>query len=262
MNNEGWIKLHRSILDWQWYKDINTFYLFTYLILSANYEPKKWLEYTIERGQVVIGRKALSETLKLSEQQIRTALKKLEKSGNITTKSTNRFTIVTICNYDKYQQVETAEQPTSKPTDNQQITNKQPTDNHYIRNKEIKKERIKEYSLKENIKRKSKEEREFEFRNKVADVANGMYEQEMIDNFCDYWTESNEGETAKLKYEMQKTFDIARRLATWSKNNFNRIRNGNYRNEQQPKSNERITRENQAATAFGVAITERADMPF
>ena len=244
MNNEGWIKIHRKFLEWQWYSDINTKVVFLHLLLSANYEPKKWLEYTIDRGQVVVGRKALSESLNLSEQQIRTAFKKLESSGNITTKSTNRFTIVTICNYDKYQQVDNDEQPTEQPTINQQITNNQPTDNHNIRNKEIKKERIEEYSFKENIKRKSKQEREDEFRNKVADIANGQYTQDMIDRFCDYWTESNEGENCKLKFEMQKTFDIARRLVTWSKNNFKN--NGNFRNTTEQKSAEQRRAETEA----------------
>lgn len=101
----------------------------------------------------------------------------------------------------------------------------------------------KEYSFKENIKRKSKQEREDEFRNKVADIANGQYTQDMIDRFCDYWTESNEGENCKLKFEMQKTFDIARRLVTWNKNNFN---NGNFRNTTEQKSEEQRRAETEA----------------
>jgi hypothetical protein len=99
----------------------------------------------ISRGQVVIGRKALAETLHLSEQQIRTALSKLISTNEITTKSTNHETIVTICKYDTYQSFneENQSQSTNGITNN--ITIQQPTDNQRITtsnkdNKLIKKE--------------------------------------------------------------------------------------------------------------------------
>ena len=44
-----------------------------------------------------------------------------------------------------------------------------------------------------------------------------LYSVEMLEAFIDYWTEPNKSKT-KLRYELQKTFDIARRLKTWSKN--------------------------------------------
>ena len=62
-----------------------------------------------------------------------------------------------------------------------------------------------------------KELRELKFREQVAQHT--TYESSMRDSFADYWTESNE-KGVKLKFEMQKTFDIGRRLKTWSSNNF------------------------------------------
>tara|TARA_R100000005_G_C4945255_1_gene168089 strand:+ start:343 stop:990 length:648 start_codon:yes stop_codon:yes gene_type:complete len=44
------------------------------------------------------------------------------------------------------------------------------------------------------------------------------YPTEVCQEFCEYWTETNPKGT-KMKFEMQKTFDIKRRLARWSKNN-------------------------------------------
>ena len=84
----------------------------------------------------------MASDLGFSEQQVRTALKKLESTGEITLKSTNRFTIATVENWEMYQGDGYIEQP----TDNQQITNKQPTDNQQITNKQphlknVKKER-------------------------------------------------------------------------------------------------------------------------
>ena len=50
---EGWIKLHRKILDWEWYDDINTKVLFLHLLLTANHEEQKWRGKIIERGQLI-----------------------------------------------------------------------------------------------------------------------------------------------------------------------------------------------------------------
>ena len=110
---EGWIKLFRKFTEWEWYGDINTKTVFIHLLLIANFEEKRWMGRTIERGQAVIGLFSLSEELGLSIRQVRTALGKLESTGEITKKSTNKFTIVTICKYEKYQQVDESERQTS-----------------------------------------------------------------------------------------------------------------------------------------------------
>ena len=86
--------------------------------------------HEISKGSVVTGRKALAKDLELSETQIRTALKKLETTQEITIKTTNKFSIVSICKYKEYQSEEGRKQPKEQPTDNQQATNKQPTSNH------------------------------------------------------------------------------------------------------------------------------------
>ena len=63
-----------------------------------------------------------------------------------------------------------------------------------------------------------KEIRELTFREQVAQHT--TFDAVMLDEFADYWTESNP-KGKKLKFELQKTFDIARRLKKWSSNNFN-----------------------------------------
>ena len=131
---EGWVKLFRKFTEWRWYGDANTKVVFLHLLLTANYEEKDWQRTTVKRGQVIVGRKELAERLGLSERNIRTALSRLEETGEITKKATNKYTIVTICNYDSYQQIEEAERPTT----DQQTTNKRPTTDHNIRNKEYK----------------------------------------------------------------------------------------------------------------------------
>jgi hypothetical protein len=51
----------------------------------------------------------------------------------------------------------------------------------------------------------------------------------MLLDFFYYWTEPNKSQT-KMKFEMQKTWDTARRLRTWERNNINWNRNGNSTN--------------------------------
>ena len=59
----------------------------------------------------------------MSVQEVRTAMNHLELTGHITRKSTNRFSIVTIANWELYQLED------EQPTNNQQTTNKQLTNN-------------------------------------------------------------------------------------------------------------------------------------
>lgn len=138
MASNGYIKMFRKFIEWGWYSDSNTKTVFLHLLITANFRETEFRGYKIAPGQTVVGRKALSKELGLSEQQIRTALDKLESTGEISRKSTNRFTIITVENWGKYQ--------ANEDDSNQQITNKQPTDNQQITNKQphLKKERSKE----------------------------------------------------------------------------------------------------------------------
>lgn len=136
----GFIKLHRQLLEWEWYTDNNVKSVFLHILLTANFKEKSWRGHTIKRGQTVTGRVELAKTLKMSEQEVRTALKKLVKTKEITIKSTNRFSIITLVNFEAYQDRHLDKQPTS----NQQITSKQPTDNQQLttpkEGKKVKKE--------------------------------------------------------------------------------------------------------------------------
>lgn len=120
----GWILLHRRFLEWEWYDDINTKVVFLHCLLRANFEDKKYQGMIIKRGQFVTGRDKFAKEVSLSPQKIRTCWDKLKSTGEITVKSTNAGSIVTVCNYNTYQ---------DKPKkNNQRITNDQPTDNQRI----------------------------------------------------------------------------------------------------------------------------------
>lgn len=100
---EGWIKIHRKMLEWEWYNDNNTKILFLHLLLTANHKDKKWQGITILRGQKLTSLEHLSKEVGLSLQQTRTALNKLKLTNEITIKSTNKNTLITIEKYSDYQ---------------------------------------------------------------------------------------------------------------------------------------------------------------
>lgn len=127
-NNQGWVKIHRQILEWEWYDEPNTFRLFFHLLIKANHKQKNYRGEIIKVGQIMTGLQLLSLETKLSIQKIRTSLNKLELTNEITIKSSTQGTIIQIVNYEKYQVV------TNETTKEQQTDNKQVTTNKNVNN--------------------------------------------------------------------------------------------------------------------------------
>ena len=122
---EGWIKLHRRFIEWEWFSSSEMVKLFLFILISANHEDGLWRGIEIKKGQYLTGIKSLSNKTNISEQTIRTCLNKLKTTGEITIKSTNKYSIITICNYETYQseQKTTNKQKQIQKTINQQATN-------------------------------------------------------------------------------------------------------------------------------------------
>lgn len=132
MKNNGWIKLHRSFLDWEWADKPDMVCLFIHFLLLANHEPNEWQGQVINRGQFITGRKVLSKNTGISQQSIRTCITRLKSTNEITTKSTNKNSLITILNYCKYQDDERklTTKLTTKSTNNQPAINQQLTTNN------------------------------------------------------------------------------------------------------------------------------------
>ncbi len=138
----GWIKLHRSLLTWEWYDDANTLRLFLHCCLRANFEDGQWRGIEITRGQYLTSVKTLSAEIKLSESKIRLSLKKLISTNEITIKTTSQNSMITVCNYDTYNSRELEnnkqnnKQPDKPTTNKQQTNNNQTTTNKKNKKKE------------------------------------------------------------------------------------------------------------------------------
>ena len=128
----GWIKIHRKFLDWEWFNKSEAVHLFMYLTLKANHKDGQWQGIDIKKGQFVTSFGKISADTGISLQTIRTLLKKFEKTNEINIQTTNKFTIVTICKYECYQQEN--EQTNTQLTIKQQTTNNQLTTNKNEKN--------------------------------------------------------------------------------------------------------------------------------
>ena len=100
---DGWIKIHHKLLNWEWFKEDGMLRLFVNIILRANFKDTECDGITIQRGQLITGRKQLMEETGLTEQTVRTCLKRLQSTSEIKVESTHRYSIITIVNYDAYQ---------------------------------------------------------------------------------------------------------------------------------------------------------------
>ena len=115
----SWIKLHRSLLDWEWYDDINARLLLMHLFISVNHEDKLWRGYNIKAGSMVFSWETLSKAVGISVKQCRVAMAKLESSKEVIRYTTNKYQVVTLVEWEKLQ--ETKE---NKATDKQQSNKK------------------------------------------------------------------------------------------------------------------------------------------
>lgn len=170
---QGYIKLHRKILDNGVFEDAELLKVFVWCILKANTTSNMVYGRKVDIGQFITGRITASEELKIRPSTIYKRLQKLKRQGYIDLSSTTKNTLITVVNYKAYQ----LEEP-KKKRNLQNVTDK--------------------FVLEVSA-----------FKEK--------YSTEMLEAFVDYWTEPNKSKT-KLRYELQKTFDIGRRLKTWSKN--------------------------------------------
>lgn len=142
--NSSWVKLYRKLNNSAFKKKPLTVALFVHFLINVNTETKKIIwndeEITVLPGQIIAGRKSLSEDTGITQQSIRTSLKILKSTSTITIKTFTKFSVITINKWDEYQS------STSK------LTNKQPTTNQQLTTtKEYKNIRNKEYRTLESV---------------------------------------------------------------------------------------------------------------
>lgn len=158
--NRGWICLYRKMESWEWYGNPNMMAVFIHLLIHANYKDGQYRGVSLERGQYLTTEDEILRMIKITRSQLRTCFKKLEKSGEIKRKSNRHQTIITICNFNDYQDVERKySQPIANqsPTDTQPITDQEPTNDQQIAS--IKQDNNITKETKEQSKQENKEDK-------------------------------------------------------------------------------------------------------
>jgi hypothetical protein len=213
----GYVKLYRSIEDWEWYDDPICLKVFIHLMLKVNREPKRWKGMDIPAGQLITSLQGLAERMKMDRHSLRRILKRMESTGEVNIQTNNHFTSITLVKWAEYQNEggEFAQQ-NAQPTRNQRATNAQPVPT----TKEDKKLRREETISNEIVAHTNSIEIRLErFKAKCREVIQAAPDRLPPDErkpFLAYWTEANE--KGRMRFEMEKVFDHGRRMDTWMKN--------------------------------------------
>ena len=132
--DNSYIKLYRKSLTNQWLQNGDLWCFWCYCLLKASYKAREVFvgdrRELLQPGQFIFGRHKAAEELKMSEQKIRTAMQKLIKWGNLTSRSTNKYSVLTVVNWELYQG--NGEESTSKSTNDQPAGNQQATTNNKV----------------------------------------------------------------------------------------------------------------------------------
>ena len=136
---QGWIKIHRDLLDSNFWKlskgeKLSKREAWLEILLLANHSTSKFMNNGIitivERGQLVRSKGELSKRWNWNRKTTRNFLKKLESTQQITQEISNSTTIITVVNYEKYQNLEV---PTTQQT-TQQTTHIQECNKNILKN--------------------------------------------------------------------------------------------------------------------------------
>lgn len=197
---EGWIKLHRSIMDHWVFKNAEYYKAWSIIIMTVNHSEKKVLIksslYTCKRGQSLNSIKTWTELFggDWSAQKVRTFFKLLKEDSMIKLQGDRNTTKLTVCNYDTYNE--------PQQTANEQLTNSQQTAN----NKQECKER-KEYMC-----MKTREQ----FEEAVKPLFSQYDAMSHYALFCEYWCAINETND-QMRWQEDKYFksQITLKVTSW-----------------------------------------------
>ncbi|WP_434310366.1 hypothetical protein [Hominifimenecus sp. rT4P-3] len=132
----NYVKFYRGIKDWEWYRNLNTFKLFFHCIVQANWQEGKFEGETVGRGSFVSSYSRLAEETGLTYDEVRTAVKNLTKTKNLTVKRYPKYSVFTVVSYDDYQTI-----PSQAPDKAQLGPSQDPIDSQLIPSNKRKKEK-------------------------------------------------------------------------------------------------------------------------
>lgn len=153
----SFIKLDRKLLTWEWKDDPNMVALWIEILLQANYAESRWHGHIYEKGSFPTSIDKLSKATGLTTNQVRTCLKKLKSTNEITSKSTSHGTKIIVNKWAEYQCSDAEDNEPNHKQQYRQITDKS---QHYKKEKKERKEEIYTYdpSLNKEMSKEQEEE--------------------------------------------------------------------------------------------------------
>ena len=98
----SYIKLDRKIVDWEWFTDGNVLKLWIYILSNVNVKDKNWRGIEVPKGSMIASVNTLAEACEMSVRSVRTCLERLEKTGEISRKTTNKYTLINAIKWEEY----------------------------------------------------------------------------------------------------------------------------------------------------------------
>ena len=221
----GYVKLYRKMQSKGWYKNSKYVHLWCHILMKANHKEAEFMwngeMIIVKRGQFITGRNQLSDETGITKSTIENILRCFENGHQIGQQKTNKFRLITVIKWKEYQQdgQQNGQQSDNRVTSNgqQSDTNKNDKNDKNEKNeKEREGDALRAYSPAQvandflNI-----SEKQEEAISKL--LGNGIPEtiaRQEVKKFVAYWTELN-GSGSKQRWQMQKTFEVQKRLATW-----------------------------------------------
>lgn len=195
---EDWIIVSKSITKhWLWQNAEYLKWWLDLLYLTNDEEERKVFAngnlYILERGQMIASLGRLATRWNTNRSKVNRFLAQLENSGLLKQEVKQRVKHLTICNYDIYRCVRNDNETIMKQQVEQPVVKKPKADPEAIK-----------------VRQAAKKE---DFYNSLVPFVS-VYGREMVRAFFDYWTEPNKSKT-KMRFELEKTWDLKRRLNTW-----------------------------------------------
>ena len=197
--DKGWISIHRKILKnplVKFSKRYSYAEAWLWILLRATYSKQKVILgkdiYHLKEGEIITSQLKLMKQFGWGNSRLNTFLILYKKDGMIDVKTNSKLTMITVLKFSEFQNIQ---------SDVKEQTKKKQEHINKDRNKDNK------VSIETRL-------------SKFITLINSLdieCDKDTKDNFIDYWTETNMS-GKKMKFEMQKTFDVKRRLLKWIKN--------------------------------------------
>src|ERR1039458_1195447 len=132
---ESFIIIYRKLIEWNWYRDSKTLHLFIHFLLKANWDDSDYYGEKVMRGQLITGWVSVNKDTGLTRREYRTCVNHLKSTGEITVKTTNKYSLVTIVKYNEYQSKDKkrrSKRQSNRPMSDSQEANGRPHTNNLL----------------------------------------------------------------------------------------------------------------------------------